>query len=145
MLGLAATERPCAFEQSSEGCHGISVERDGSMARGGLAAADRRDPAEEIHVLPAQVLDLDAATSGRNGEHCRAMRDQPFRTARGGLKQLALQIGRQNLRYCAAILWEGLYVFRDGIPDLGSFSMRRRTPVSMLTVRPEMPASNRAF
>ena len=91
------------------------------MTGGGLAAADRGDSAEEIHVLPAQILDFDASTSGRNGEHRRAMRDHPLRTARGGLKQRALQIGRQNLRYCAAILWECLYVFGDGIPDLGPF------------------------
>ena len=145
MLGFAAAWRPCAFQQARERGHGIAVQRNGPVDGGGLAAADGCDSAEEINVLPAKVLDLYAATRGRNSEHCRAMRDQPFRAACGGLKQLALQVGRQNLRYCAAILWEGLYVFRDGIPDLGSFSMRRRTPVSMLTVRPEMPASNRAF
>ena len=52
------------------------------MAGCRLAMADRRDAAEEIHVLPAQVLDLDAATRGRNGEHRRTMRHHPFLTIR---------------------------------------------------------------
>jgi hypothetical protein len=49
-----------AVQQANKRRHGISVQRNRSMTDGGLAATDRRHPAEEIHVLPAQVLDLNA-------------------------------------------------------------------------------------
>ena len=86
VLGFTAAEGPCAFEQTGERCHGVSVEWNGSMAGCRLAATDRRDSAEEILVLPAQVFDLDAATRSRNRENRRAMGYQPFRAARGGLE-----------------------------------------------------------
>src|SRR5579884_2068038 len=119
MLGFAAAEGASTFQQASERGHGIAVQWNGSMAGCRLAAADCRDSAEQIDVLPAQILDLHAATGSRKSEHRRAMRDHPFRTACGRLEQSALQIGRQNLRYCAAILRECLYVLGNGIPDLG--------------------------
>jgi hypothetical protein len=100
MFGLAAAERPRAFEQSSEQSsergHGVTIHRDRPMTGGGLVAADCRDSAEEIQILPLEILDLNPATRGRNSEHRRAMRHHPFRTARGGLKELALQIGRED-------------------------------------------------
>lgn len=52
------------------------------MAGRGFAPSYRCDPAEEIHVPPGQVLDLNTATRGRNGENCRAMRHHPFRPKR---------------------------------------------------------------
>jgi hypothetical protein len=86
VLGLVTTKRACAFEKASKRGHRVSVQWYGPMAGCSLAAPDRRDSSEEIHVLPAKVLDLNAAARRRNGEHRREMRDHPFGTARGGLE-----------------------------------------------------------
>ena len=86
MLGLAAAEGPCTFEQAGERGHRVSVEWDGPMAGCGLAAANGGDASEEVHVLSAKILDFHTATRSRNREQRCAMRYQPFRTARRGLK-----------------------------------------------------------
>ena len=63
VLGFAAAKRSCAFKQACERRHGVSVQRDGSMASGGLAAANRpdskgaRSPLRVVQCLCTRLLE----------------------------------------------------------------------------------------
>jgi hypothetical protein len=88
------------------------------MPGSGLASPDRSDAAEQVHVLPAEVSDLDSPASSGNGQNRCAMGRRPFRLACGGFKQLALEVCGENPTDRALALWKRPNVLGYGTPDL---------------------------